>query len=88
MKNYIRQLIEDLLAVAKNPPKPTWIEPPPHLENDAIIAELALVPFKTIEELTGIKQEVFPEMDQLQILTHSSKIPVTIMIGLFSKWII
>jgi hypothetical protein len=31
-----------------------------------VIAELALVPFKTIEELTGIKQEVFPEMDDLQ----------------------
>jgi hypothetical protein len=66
MENYIRQLIEDLLTVAQNPPKPTWIEPPPHLEEDPVIAELALVPFKTIEELTGIKQEVFPEMDDLQ----------------------
>ncbi|HDR51547.1 MAG TPA: hypothetical protein ENN90_07995 [Mariniphaga anaerophila] len=66
MENYIRQLIEDLLAVAKNPPKPTWIEPPPHLEEDPVISELALVPFQTIEELTGIKQEAFPLMDQLQ----------------------
>jgi hypothetical protein len=66
MENYIRQLIEDLLTVAQNPPKPTWIQPPPHLEEDPVIAELALVPFQTIEELTGIKQEVFPDMDDLQ----------------------
>lgn len=66
MEQYIRQLIEDLLAVAKNPPKPAWIEPPPHIEEDPVMAELALVPFQTIEELTGIKQEAFPEMDDLQ----------------------
>jgi hypothetical protein len=61
MEKYIQQLIEDLEEVAKNPPKPYYIEPPPHLEDDDVISELALVPFKTIEELTGIKQEVFPE---------------------------
>jgi hypothetical protein len=66
MENYIRQLIEDLLAVAKNPPRPAWIEPPPHLEEDPVMAELALAPFQTIEELTGIKQESFPEIIHLQ----------------------
>ncbi|MDD4426165.1 MAG: hypothetical protein PHS40_09595 [Mariniphaga sp.] len=66
MEKYIQQLIEDLQAVAKNPPKPSYIEPPPYLEDDSVISELALVPFKTIEELTGIKQEVFPEINDLQ----------------------
>jgi hypothetical protein len=66
MEKYIHQLIEDLEEVAKNPPKPSYIEPPPHLEDDDVISELALVPFKTLEELTGIKQEVFPEINQLQ----------------------
>ncbi len=66
MQNYINQLIEDLEEVAQNPPKAPFIEPPPHIKVDPVISELALVPFKTIEELTGIKQEVFPEMDDLQ----------------------
>jgi hypothetical protein len=66
MQNYINQLIEDLKAAAKNPPKPTYIEPPPHLEGDPVISELALVPYQTIEELTGIKQEVFPEIIHLR----------------------
>lgn len=66
MKRYIEQLIEDLEQVAKNPPHPAYIEAPPHLDDRPHVAELALVPFKTIEELTGIKQEVFPEIDDLQ----------------------
>jgi len=66
MQKYINQLIEDLEEVAKNPPTPSYIEPPPHLEEDEVISELALVPFKTIEELTGIKQEIFPEIIHLQ----------------------
>lgn len=66
MQKYINQLIEDLEEVAKNPPKPFYLEPPPHIEDDPVISELALVPFQTIEELTGIKQEVFPEIIQLR----------------------
>ena len=66
MQKYIDQLIEDLEKAAQNPPKASFIEPPPHIEDDPVISELALVPFKTIEELTGIKQEVFPEIDDLQ----------------------
>ena len=66
MEKYIQQLIEDLEAVAENPPSPTYIEPPPHIAEDPVIAELALVPFKTIEELTRIKQEAFPEIIHLQ----------------------
>jgi len=65
MQHYIRQLIENLDKVAKTPPPTPFIEPPPHLANDPVVAELALSPFKTIEELTGIKQEVFPEVIQL-----------------------
>lgn len=60
MKRYIEQLVEDLEEAAKNPPSAAFIEPPPHLENKPEIAELALVPFQTIEELTGIEQESFP----------------------------
>jgi len=65
MERYINQLIEDLEQVAQNPPSPTYIEAPSHLDDEPILSELALVPFQTIEELTGIKQEVFPQMDQL-----------------------
>lgn len=66
MQRYIQQLIEDLDEVANNPPHSPYIEPPPHLEGDPETAELALVPFRTIEEWTGIKQEVFPDLTQLR----------------------
>ena len=65
MLNYINQLVADLEEAAKNPPNPAYIEAPPHLDEQPEIAELALVSFQTIEELTGIKQEAFPEMTQL-----------------------
>lgn len=66
MERYIQQLIEDLEIVAKNPFHTPYFETPQHLEEAPEIAELALVPFKSIEEWTGIKQEVFPEIIQLQ----------------------
>ncbi len=66
MQKYINQLIADLEEVAKNPPPAPYIEPPPHLEDDPVTSELALSPFVTIEELTSIKQEVFPDVIQLQ----------------------
>lgn len=66
MNRYIDQLIEDLETVANNPPAPVYFETPPHLTEAPEIAELALVPFKTIEEWTGIKQEVFPEVYKLR----------------------
>jgi hypothetical protein len=66
MNRYIDQLIEDLETVAKNPPAPVYFETPPHLAEAPDIAELALVPFKPIEEWTGIKQEVFPEVYKLR----------------------
>lgn len=65
MQHYIDQLIEDLEQVAKNPPKPSYFETPPHMEAMPDVSELAQTPYKTIEELTGIKQEQFPEMDDL-----------------------
>jgi hypothetical protein len=55
MDKYIQQLVEDLEAVAKNP----------GFEDEPSIVNLALVPFKTIEKLTGIKQEVFPDFNDL-----------------------
>lgn len=66
MERYIQQLIEDLETAAQNPPSPQFFETPPHLAETPDIAELALVPFKSIEEWTGINQEVFPEIIQLQ----------------------
>lgn len=66
MKNYIKQLVEDLEEVAQNPPSPTFIEILPHFTGSAADTELALTPFKSIEEWTGIKQEVFPEITQLE----------------------
>ncbi len=65
MQTYINQLIEDLERVAHDPPAPPYIEPPPHMAETPDLAELALSPFKTIEELTGISEEVFPMEYQL-----------------------
>jgi len=66
MQNYINQLIEDLNEVEENPPSSSFIEIPPHFMGSATDAELALTPYKTIEEWTGIKHEVFPEITQLK----------------------
>jgi hypothetical protein len=65
MDRYITQLIEDLKEVAQNPPMPAYIEPPPHLDELPDIAELALVPFKSIEEWTGVDAKKFPPMFHL-----------------------
>ena len=62
MQRYIQQLIEDLEKAAENPQTSPFIEPPPHLDNNPVAAELALVPFKPISEWTGIDANVFPEM--------------------------
>ena len=68
MQKYIDQLIEDLIQVAEKPQKSIYIETPPHLEEHPYIAELALVPFKSISEWTGIEPEVFPESYELSVL--------------------
>ncbi|MDA3818554.1 MAG: UPF0158 family protein [Prolixibacteraceae bacterium] len=65
MDKYIQQLIEDLQQAAKNPPKPFYFETPPVFDDDPSMAELSMVPYKTIEELTGIKQEAFPHINNL-----------------------
>lgn len=67
MERYLQQLIEDLERVADNPPASPYIEPPPHLEDDPEIAELALVPYKTISEWTGIDPDIFPDFDRLTV---------------------
>jgi hypothetical protein len=66
MELYIQQLIEDLETAASNPPAPFNFETPPYMAGMPDLAELALVPFKSIEEWTGIKQEVFPDFDKLR----------------------
>lgn len=60
MDRYIQQLIEDLEKVAANPPTPPYIESPPHMEDNPVMAELALTPFRPISDWTGINWEVFP----------------------------
>lgn len=60
MQKYIDQLIKDLEEVTKNPPKQVYYETPPHLATMPDVSELAQVPYKTIEELTGIKNGSFP----------------------------
>ncbi|MBG0782209.1 MAG: hypothetical protein H0S84_08070 [Bacteroidales bacterium] len=66
MEKYIKQLIQDLEKVANTPPHRPYIEVPPHLADDIATAEIALTPYQTIEELTGIKQEVFPQLIDLE----------------------
>ena len=44
----------------------SFIEIPPNFTGLPADAELALTSYKTIEEWTGIKQEVFPDITQLQ----------------------
>lgn len=65
MHHYLTQLLHDLESVAANPPERPWIEPPPHMADDIVMAELALVPFKPISEWTGIDREAFPDMMDL-----------------------
>ncbi len=65
IQKYIDQLVEDLCIAAQNPPIPPYTETPPHLEESPDISELATSPFKTIEELSGISKDVFPEMVHL-----------------------
>ncbi|NPD44965.1 MULTISPECIES: UPF0158 family protein [unclassified Lentimicrobium] len=60
MQKYINQLIEDLIQVAKNPPPPSYIEAPPHIESEPVIAELALTPFMPISKIVGIEESAFP----------------------------
>ena len=60
MQRYVEQLIEDIEQAAKHPPAKPFIEPPPHIADDPVISELALTPFKSIEEWAGIKQAAFP----------------------------
>ncbi|MCX6272716.1 MAG: hypothetical protein NTU44_16165 [Bacteroidetes bacterium] len=66
MKNYIQQLVEDLEKVALNPPQAPYFETPQHLESVPEMAEIALTPFRSIAEWTGIGQEVFPFMTDLE----------------------
>ncbi len=65
MERYIQQLIEDLENLAAKLPAKPYIESPPHLVETPDIAELALVPYKTILEWTGLDPDIFPDMTQL-----------------------
>ena len=60
MQRYVDQLIEDLEGIAEEQHTIPYIEPPPELEEFPDISELALIPYKTIEEWTGIDQIRFP----------------------------
>lgn len=66
MQHYLNQLIEDLQQVTEHPPQAPYLEVPPHLSDNHDIAELALTPYKTIAEWTGIGMEAFPEVIDLR----------------------
>jgi len=65
MQRYVDQLIEDLEKAAKKPHTIPYIEPPEGFDEDLFIPELALTPYKTIEEWTGIDQISFPHSFRL-----------------------
>ncbi len=67
MQRYVDQIIGDLDELAKNPPATTYVEIPENMKAIPFAAELALVPFKTMEDWTGFKAINFPEMIQLEI---------------------
>jgi hypothetical protein len=78
MQNYLNQLLEDLKQVAENPPPPPYIEVPPHMAEMPDMAELALSPPTTLEELTGIPFEAMPnilslEKEQWEVLADALK---------------
>lgn len=60
MHSYLLHLLADIEALIKNPPMGPYIEVPPHLEEMPEVAELALAPFTTLEEITGISLESIP----------------------------
>lgn len=68
MQRYVEQLIEDLEALAKNPPATPYLEVPENMETIPDAAELALVSYKTMEDWTRFDASNFPEMIQLEIL--------------------
>ncbi|NOX84788.1 MAG: hypothetical protein GXO86_02305 [Chlorobi bacterium] len=76
MQRYVEQLIEDLEKAACQPPSMPFIEPPPHIAGDPVVSELALIPYRTIEEWSGIKQNAFPGIfslsDEQIILINSA----------------
>lgn len=78
MQNYISQLLEDIENVIKNPPPPPYIEVPPHMAELPDMAELALSPPTTLEELTNIPLEAMPnilslEKEQWEVLADALK---------------
>lgn len=66
MQLYIWQLLEDIENVIKNPPPAPYIEIPPHMAEMPEMAELALNPPTTLEELTGIPFAAFPNIFDLE----------------------
>ena len=76
MQRYVEQLITDLEEAASNPPALPYFETPPEIEIDDEISELAQVPFKSIEEWTGVQQIAFPHSfylddTQIEIITKA-----------------
>jgi hypothetical protein len=66
MQSYIRQLLEDIEYLIKNPPPAPYIEIPPHMAEMPDMAELALNPPTTLALLTGIPFEAFPNFFDLK----------------------
>jgi len=60
MRRYVEQLLEDLDRAASVKPTMPYFEVPPEFVTDDATKELALIPYKTIEELSGIEKINFP----------------------------
>lgn len=75
-EKYVSYLIQDLEEVSKQEPITDYYETPPGYEEHEDIVELALSPFKSIEEFTGIPEEAFPDvfdisMDMIERLNEA-----------------
>jgi hypothetical protein len=69
LNKYVKYLINDLEEITKTSPKQAYIENPPGFEDQEYIVELALSPFRTFEEYTGIQQEAFPNIFDINMET-------------------
>jgi len=61
MHPYLPHLLADIEALIKEPPHGVYYEEPPHIEGMPEVVEIALTPFTTLEEITGIsRKEILP----------------------------
>lgn len=67
MQDYIHFLLEDLAAIAKNPPTPPQYDVPKELEGIEYVLEWENNPYQTMLSLFNLEPEVFPPADRLSV---------------------